>query len=103
MGGIVEAVADHNGPASKRRLNDLPHELRAASLVEQQLTLVCHLRICRIQHEGTNLLGDGGATRLAQGNNLVAPGAQALYQQQRLRRLARAVRTLKGNEHAPIR
>ena len=73
--GVEVAVAHDDGTATERRLDHLAHELGAAGLVEQQLALVRHLGIGGIQEDCPDLLGDGRATRLAQGNNLVPPGA----------------------------
>ena len=96
--GIVEAVAQDHLAGREGGSYDLVHQLGARSLVEQQFAGVAHRCIGGIEQQGANLFADGGATRLAQGHNLVASELERTGKQARLRGLAGTVDALERDK-----
>lgn len=47
------------------------HELRAGSLVQQQLAHITHFAVGGVEQDGANLLGNGNATWLAQTQHVI--------------------------------
>ena len=97
---IGETVAQHHGPSRQRGRDDLRHQLRAGGLVDEQLGLVGHAAVRRVQHHGAQLLAHLGAAGLAQAQHLAAVRSQRLGQKADMRRLAGALAALERDEDA---
>ena len=110
---IVKDIADHYrdqgitkvvGAEARGFMIGAPvaHELGAGGLVEQELRLVGHLVVGRVEQERTDGLRDLGATRLAQAHDLAAAGLKVGSQEASLGRLAAAVHALERYEDAAL-
>ena len=99
-GGIVESVEQNYGTARKCRNDGFLHDLSTRRLVDEQLGLIGHGGILRVEHNRAQRLADGGTARLAQAQNLAPHFPQAFRQKRDMRCFAGAITAFEGDEDA---
>ena len=93
------AVAEHGGAASQGRCDHALDQLRARRGEQRGLGPGDDLLVA-VEDDLPHGLAELGAARLARGHDFAAVGLERPLQELDLRRLARAVEALEGDEHA---
>ncbi len=96
-GGIREAVTDHPVARVQRRQDDASYMIGARGEQQQRLGERLHRML---QDRFAQLLGEIRAAWLARHDDMVSPRAERIRNELDVRRLARAVDSLQGDELA---